>query len=460
MVKTNHQRENNGIDLTVAPERPITYKHIIIAIVLIGWFVLAAFLPMAQLTIGNLTFQPSFFRMLTSNISVHGQILSYPGISKIFAIITLVLIAVAIVGTWIKKYTIATISSVASVITYLATGTTLGNIVNPALAAAGIEPSVSVKYLTYQASYYLQIILLILLGVLIYWLSGGEQLAQRLFLIAATISIASVLVITIYMLIIGLPAMIEIGPLKFLFGTVWDPTNSTLPQFGILPMILTSVFCTILSVVIGVPVGILTAVFLAEIAPKWVVNIVHPAVELLAGIPSVIYGFFALQILSPFVKRVFDLPSGDTMLTATIVLAIMILPTIITTCESGLNAVPDLYREASLAMGASQIRTIFKIVIPAARSAILSGVILGVGRSIGETMAIIMVAGNSPQMPNLLGSVRPMTVGIVMEMSYATGLHRDSLFSIGLVLFVFIMIVNFLFTWISKKGVQLDGKNE
>ncbi|HHX37799.1 MAG TPA: phosphate ABC transporter permease subunit PstC [Clostridiaceae bacterium] len=398
--------------------------------------------------------------MLTSNISVHGQILSYPGISKIFAIITLVLIAVAIVGTWIKKYTIATISSVASVITYLATGTTLGNIVNPALAAAGIEPSVSVKYLTYQASYYLQIILLILLGVLIYWLSGGEQLAQRLFLIAATISIASVLVITIYMLIIGLPAMIEIGPLKFLFGTVWDPTNSTLPQFGILPMILTSVFCTILSVVIGVPVGILTAVFLAEIAPKWVVNIVHPAVELLAGIPSVIYGFFALQILSPFVKRVFDLPSGDTMLTATIVLAIMILPTIITTCESGLNAVPDLYREASLAMGASQIRTIFKIVIPAARSAILSGVILGVGRSIGETMAIIMVAGNSPQMPNLLGSVRPMTVGIVMEMSYATGLHRDSLFSIGLVLFVFIMIVNFLFTWISKKGVQLDGKNE
>ena len=137
----------------------------------------------------------------------------------------------------------------------------------------------------------------------------------------------------------------------------------------------------------------------------------------------------------------------------------MILPTIITTCESGLNAVPDLYREASLAMGASRIRTIFKIVIPAARSAILSGVILGVGRSIGETMAIIMVAGNSPQMPNLLGSVRPMTVGIVMEMSYATGLHRDSLFSIGLVLFVFIMIVNFLFTWISKKGVQLDGKN-
>ncbi|NLL65203.1 MAG: phosphate ABC transporter permease subunit PstC [Clostridiaceae bacterium] len=385
--------------------------------------------------------------------------MSYPGIAKIFAGITLVLIVLSVVGIWLKKYVLATITSIASVITFLATGTTLGNIVNPALAAAGIQQSVSVKYLTYQAAYYLQIILLILLAVFIYWLSGGEQLAKRLFLIAATISIASVLVITIYMLIIGLPAMIEIGPLKFLFGTVWDPTNSTLPQFGILPMILTSIFCTILSILIGVPVGILTAVFLAEIAPKWVVNIVHPAVELLAGIPSVIYGFFALQILSPFVKRVFDLPSGDTMLTATIVLAIMILPTIITTCESGLNAVPDLYREASLAMGASRIRTIFKIVIPAARSAILSGVILGVGRSIGETMAIIMVAGNSPQMPNLLGSVRPMTVGIVMEMSYATGLHRDSLFSIGLVLFVFIMIVNFLFTWISKKGVQLDGKN-
>ena len=457
MVKNNHLRADNSIDLSVAPERPVTYKHIIIAIVLLGWLILAFVQPMAHLSVGDLNFQPSFFKMLTTNIQINGQVMSYPGIAKIFAGITLVLIVLSVVGIWLKKYVLATITSIASVITFLATGTTLQHC-QPSAGGSRHSAECS-SYLTYQAAYYLQIILLILLAVFIYWLSGGEQLAKRLFLIAATISIASVLVITIYMLIIGLPAMIEIGPLKFLFGTVWDPTNSTLPQFGILPMILTSIFCTILSILIGVPVGILTAVFLAEIAPKWVVNIVHPAVELLAGIPSVIYGFFALQILSPFVKRVFDLPSGDTMLTATIVLAIMILPTIITTCESGLNAVPDLYREASLAMGASRIRTIFKIVIPAARSAILSGVILGVGRSIGETMAIIMVAGNSPQMPNLLGSVRPMTVGIVMEMSYATGLHRDSLFSIGLVLFVFIMIVNFLFTWISKKGVQLDGKN-
>jgi ABC-type phosphate transport system permease subunit len=190
-----------------------------------------------------------------------------------------------------------------------------------------------------------------------------------------------------------------------------------------------------------------------------VVSIVHPAVELLAGIPSVIYGFFAMQILSPAMRNLFGLSSGDTMLTATIVLSIMILPTIITTAETGLKAVPISYREASLAMGASKIRTIFKVTLPAARSAVLSGVILGVGRSIGETMAIIMVAGNTPNMPRLLGSVRPMTVGIVMEMSYASGLHRESLFSIGLVLFVFIMIVNFLFNWISKKGVQMDGTN-
>ena len=342
---------------------------------------------------------------------------------------------------------------------YLVCGITAEGVVQPALAAAGIEPKVSATYFSFNWSYYVSVILFVLLAVSVYWLSGGEQLAKRLFLISACISIASVLIITAYMLIIGLPAMMEIGPLKFLFGTVWAPTNATNPQFGILPMVLTSVGCTLLSVLIGVPVGILTAVYLAELAPKWVVSIVHPAVELLAGIPSVIYGFFAMQILSPAMRNLFGLSSGDTMLTATIVLSIMILPTIITTAETGLKAVPISYREASLAMGASKIRTIFKVTLPAARSAVLSGVILGVGRSIGETMAIIMVAGNTPNMPRLLGSVRPMTVGIVMEMSYASGLHRESLFSIGLVLFVFIMIVNFLFNWISKKGVQMDGTN-
>ena len=197
MVKNNHLRADNSIDLSVAPERPVTYKHIIIAIVLLGWLILAFVQPMAHLSVGDLNFQPSFFKMLTTNIQINGQVMSYPGIAKIFAGITLVLIVLSVVGIWLKKYVLATITSIASVITFLATGTTLGNIVNPALAAAGIQQSVSVKYLTYQAAYYLQIILLILLAVFIYWLSGGEQLAKRLFLIAATISIASVLVITI-----------------------------------------------------------------------------------------------------------------------------------------------------------------------------------------------------------------------------------------------------------------------
>lgn len=441
----------------VSTKTPL-YKQITMLVILAAIIILALARPMFGLTIGDQHFSPSLFKMMTTRISVAGQVVSYPIASAIFGTLSLVSALAAGVLAFLKRPASGSVAAVLSFMTYLATGLSLDRVVGPALTAAGLEYKNSEHYLSFTGTYYITVVLLVLLAVAVYWYCGGESLARRLFLICACLSIASVLLITVYMLIIGLPAIIEIGPLNFLFGTTWDPTNSTHPSFGILPMILTSIGVTALSVVIGVPVGILTAVFLAEIAPKWVVNIVHPAVELLAGIPSVVYGFFALQILSPFIKKIFNLSSGDTMLTATIVLAIMILPTIITTCETGLRAVPDLYREASLAMGASRIRTIFKVVLPAARSTVLSGVILGVGRSIGETMAIIMVAGNSPQMPGLLESVRPLTVGIVMEMSYATGLHRDSLFSIGLVLFVFIMIVNVMFSYLSKKGVQLNER--
>ena len=312
--------------------------------------------------------------------------------------------------------------------------------------------------LTIQAGYILLLILPFLAALLLLLSRGGEALARSLFLAGAAVSVASVLMITLYMLIAGLPAIIEIGPLNFLFGTVWKPTASADPQFGILPMMLTTLTATVGAILIGVPIGLLTAVFLAEIAPARLARLIRPAVELLAGIPSVIYGFFGLQLLVPVVQRIFNLPSGATMFSAILILAVMILPTIVSTAETGLRAVPGAYREASLAIGATRIETIFKVMIPAARSAILSGVILGVGRAIGETMAVIMVAGNVVSLPALFGPVRPMTVGIALEMSYASGLHQQALFAIGLILFAFIMLVNLAFSWLSRQGVQMDAQ--
>jgi len=288
--------------------------------------------------------------------------------------------------------------------------------------------------------------------------NASDLIARSAFLASAVISVASVLMIALYMLIAGLPAISEIGPLEFLMGTVWKPTASE-PAFGILAMMLTTLAATAGAILLGVPIGLLTAVFLAELAPGRLASLIRPAVELLAGIPSVIYGFFGLQLIVPLVQDIFNIPSGATLFAAILILAVMVLPTIISTAETGLRAVPAAYREASLAIGATRIDTIFKVMLPAARSAILSGVILGVGRAIGETMAVIMVAGNVVNLPALFKSVRPMTVGIALEMSYASGLHQQALFAIGLVLFIFIILVNLIFSWISRKGVQMDGKN-
>lgn len=313
-----------------------------------------------------------------------------------------------------------------------------------------------------EVGYLLMLLLFLLAAIATLLLSGKEKAAETIFKLAATISIGIVAIITIYMFIYGSPAIVEIGLFRFIFGTTWLPTAAE-PQFGIFYMILASIFACIGAILIGVPIALLTAVFLSEIAPKWVVSVVRPAVELLAGIPSVIYGFWGMKVLVPLLRDISTKmginSTGSGLLAVILILAVMILPTIIRVAETSLLSVPSSYTEASLALGNTKISTIFQVQIPAARSGILAGVILGVGRAIGETMAVIMVAGNIVRFPELFNSIRPLTAGIAFEMGYAeAGLHRQSLFAIGLVLFIFIMLVNISFTFISKQGVKADAK--
>lgn len=285
-------------------------------------------------------------------------------------------------------------------------------------------------------------------------LRGGiERIMHLLFLICGIIAIAFVLVISIYLVISGLPAIREVGLVEFLFGQKWDSTNQTDPRFGILPFILTSIYGTAGAIIIGVPIGFLTAVFLAKAAPPKVAAMIRPAVDLLAGIPSVVYGLVGMIVLVPAIRKVFDLPAGDSLLAAVIVLAVMILPSIISVSETALKAVPKEYEQGSLALGATDAETWFRISTPAAKSGITAAVVLGVGRAIGEAMAILMVAGNAANMPGLLKSVKFLTTAIASEMSYASvgSLQRNALFSIGLVLFLFIMLINVLLNIILKK---------
>ena len=280
-----------------------------------------------------------------------------------------------------------------------------------------------------------------------------ESVMQMIFFICGFIAIAFVLVITIYLIISGLPAIREIGLVNFLFGEEWASTAEE-PKFGILPMILTSVYGTAGAIVIGVPIGFLMAVFLSKVAPRKVANVVRPVVDLLAGIPSIVYGLVGLMVLVPFIRETFNTPAGESLLAAIVVLAVMILPSIISVSETALNAVPREYEEASLALGATHIETVFRVTVPAARSGIATAIVLGIGRAIGEAMAIIMVAGNVANMPGLLTPVRFLTTAIASEMSYASvgSTHRNALFSIGLVLFLFIMMINvFLNVFIKNK---------
>ena len=276
---------------------------------------------------------------------------------------------------------------------------------------------------------------------------------QTLFLLCGFVSVACVLFICLYLIVSGLPAILEIGVTDFLFGTEWAGRQD---KFGILPFILTSVAGTAGAVLVGVPVGVLTALFLAKVAPDAVARVIRTAVELLAGIPSIVYGLVGMIVLVPAIQRAFQLSSGACLLAAIVVLAIMILPSIINVAETALRAVPKEYEEASLALGATEIETYFKVSVPAAKSGIVAGIVLGIGRAIGEAMAVIMVAGNVANMPGIFKSVTFLTTAIAKEMSYAGGLQREALFSIALVLFVFIMIINGILNLFLKGGDDDD----
>lgn len=278
-----------------------------------------------------------------------------------------------------------------------------------------------------------------------------ESIAGTIFLVLGIVNIAFVLLICIYLIIAGLPAIGKIGIIDFLFGTKWASTAAE-PKFGILPFILTSIYGTAGAIVIGLPLGFFSALYLAKIASHKVRITVEPLIDLLAGIPSVVYGFIGMLVLVPAIRFIFDLPDGASLFAAIIVLAVMILPSIIKVSITALEAVPEEYELGSLALGANEIETYCRVVVPAAKSGIAAAVVLGVGRAIGEAMAVMMVAGNAANMPSLFESVRFLTTAVASEMSYSSGLQREALFSIALVLFVFIMLINAVLNVLLKRG--------
>ena len=278
-----------------------------------------------------------------------------------------------------------------------------------------------------------------------------EGTVHGIFLLLGLITVGCVLLITVYLVISGIPAIRKIGLVPFLFGKTWKSTGAD-PSYGILPFILTSVYGTAGAIVLGVPVGFLTAVYLAKAAPARIKAVLSAAVSLLAGIPSVVYGLVGMLILVPGIRKIFGVVDGASLLAAMIVLAIMILPSIIKVSVTALEAVPPEYEDASLALGATAVETWFRVSVPAARSGIAAAVVLGVGRAIGEAMAVMMVSGNAPNMPKLFESVRFLTTAVASEMSYAGGLQRQALFSIALVLYLFIMLINATLNFFLKRG--------
>ena len=280
-----------------------------------------------------------------------------------------------------------------------------------------------------------------------------ENIIHGIFLVMGLVTVGCVLLITVYLVISGIPAIHEIGLVKFLFGRVWAATQAE-PQFGILPFILTSIYGTAGAIVLGVPIGFLTAVFLAKAASPRLRAVVEEAVSLLAGIPSVVYGLVGMLVLVPGIRKVFGLPDGASLLAAIIVLAIMILPSIIKVSMTALEAVPSEYEDASLALGATPVETWFRVSVPAAKSGIAAAVVLGVGRAIGEAMAVMMGSGNVANMPSLFQSVRFLTTAVASEMSYSSGLQRQALFSIALVLFLFIMLINAALNFFLKRSKE------
>ena len=284
-----------------------------------------------------------------------------------------------------------------------------------------------------------------------------ESIMKYVFLLCACASILAVVLICAFLFANGIPAIGEIGVFNFLLGETWKPGNDI---YGILPFILGSIYVTAGAIIIGVPVGLLTAIFMARFCPKKIYRFLKPAVDLLAGIPSVVYGFFGMVVMVPFVRDFFGRTlgfggNGSSMFTASVMLGIMIRPTIISVGESSIRAVPDSYYEGSLALGATHERSVFCTIVPAAKSGIMAGVILGIGRAIGETMAVIMIAGNQPRMPKgIFEGVRTLTSNIVMEMGYATDLHREALIATAVVLFVFILLINLSFSLVKRRGAN------
>lgn len=282
-----------------------------------------------------------------------------------------------------------------------------------------------------------------------------EDIIHGIFLLMGLVTVACVLLITIYLVISGIPAISKIGFSDFIFGKTWMSTHSTNPQFGILPFILTSVYGTAGAILLGVPIGFFAAVFLSKVASPKVKSVISNAVSLLAGIPSVVYGLVGMLILVPGIRRIFNVPDGASLLAATLVLTVMILPSIIKVSITALDAVPSEYEDASLALGATPIETYFRVSVPTAKSGIAAAVVLGVGRAIGEATAVMMVSGNVPNMPSPLQSVRFLTTAVASEMSYAgEGLQRQALFSIALVLFLFIMLINAALNFFMKKNKE------
>ena len=280
-----------------------------------------------------------------------------------------------------------------------------------------------------------------------------ENFIHGIFLILGLITVGCVLLITVYLIISGIPAIQKIGLWDFIFGKEWASTAKE-PSYGILPFILTSVYGTAGAILIGVPIGFLTSVYLAKLAPAKIRMVVSGAVSLLAGIPSVVYGLVGMMVLVPSIRNLFHIPDGASLFAAIIVLAIMILPSIINVSITALEAVPKEYEDASLALGATPVETYFKVSVPAAKSGIAAAVVLGVGRAIGEAMAVMMVSGNAPNLPELFGSVRFLTTAVASEMSYSSGLQRQALFSIALVLFLFIMLINAALNFFLKRSKE------
>ena len=284
-------------------------------------------------------------------------------------------------------------------------------------------------------------------------LFNTEGIVHTIFALLGLITVGCVLLITVYLIVSGFPAIVKIGFFKFMFGKVWASTAQD-PKYGILPFILTSVYGTIGAIILGVPVGFFTAVYLAKLAPKKVRAVSETLISLLAGIPSVVYGLAGMLVIVPAIRKIFNIPDGASLLAAIIVLAVMILPSIIKVSLTALDAVPKEYEDASLALGATDIETYFKVSVPAAKSGIAAAVVLGVGRAIGEAMAVMMVSGNAPNMPGIFESVRFLTTAVASEMSYSAGLQRQALFSIALVLFIFIMLINAVLNFLLKRNKE------